>query len=329
MKRLAWLALWACLVPLALTACGDKSNELIITSEVPTSHWKNDYIREFADLVKKKTNGKIEVKFYPAGQLYTDHDALAALGTGSVQMVWPVTSQLDTFDRRMEVSHLPFAVTDELMLKDGFIKDLANFTSSFVEDQDLKVLTLLRSSNSLLLFRDKKVRDVQDIEGLKMRVAGETQMRLFRRYGASPVSMAASELGPAMSQGVIDGVVTSPAGWHSLLSGIAHAGIRIPNLSLTTYAVVVDNEWFEGLDPDIREAVASSVREVAKDEWRQSMKEGKTEVQDMIEAGNDFWQANPEQAAEWEQRAQPIIDEFADKYPDAMKRFRAIRAKYE
>jgi len=45
-------------------------------------------MNQFADEVKRKTGGAINVKVFPGSQLYNDQDAMAALGTGSVQMVW-------------------------------------------------------------------------------------------------------------------------------------------------------------------------------------------------------------------------------------------------
>ena len=72
--------------------------EMIVTSEVPLSHWKSRYIQEFADSVTKRTGGKLTVKVFPAGQLYTDKDALSNLGTGAVHMVWPISSQVELLE---------------------------------------------------------------------------------------------------------------------------------------------------------------------------------------------------------------------------------------
>lgn len=60
---------------------------MVLPSEVPATHWKTKYMNEFAEEVKKRTNGALVVKVFPASQLYNDQDALAALGTGAVHMV--------------------------------------------------------------------------------------------------------------------------------------------------------------------------------------------------------------------------------------------------
>jgi len=79
------------LVPVASVA-----GELVLTSEVPATHWKTGYMEEFGKLVEEKTGGDLTVSIFTAGQLYTDQDALAPLGTGGVHMVWPVSVRLET-----------------------------------------------------------------------------------------------------------------------------------------------------------------------------------------------------------------------------------------
>lgn len=59
------------------------ADELVLPSEVAATHWKTDYQNEFAQKVGERTGGAIDVKVFPAGQLYNEQDALAALGTGA------------------------------------------------------------------------------------------------------------------------------------------------------------------------------------------------------------------------------------------------------
>lgn len=64
-----------------------RAAQMVLPNEVPATHWKTKYMNDFADEVKKRTNGALVVKVFPASQLYNDQDALAALGTGAVHMV--------------------------------------------------------------------------------------------------------------------------------------------------------------------------------------------------------------------------------------------------
>ncbi|MCD8494440.1 MAG: hypothetical protein LRY23_01265 [Burkholderiaceae bacterium] len=84
----------------ALLATSASATELVLPSEVAATHWKTGYMQEFADQVAKRSNGEVTVKIFPAGQLYNDQDAMAALGTGAVHMVWPVAVRTETIEPR-------------------------------------------------------------------------------------------------------------------------------------------------------------------------------------------------------------------------------------
>ncbi len=80
----------------------------------------------------------MNVKVFPAGQQYNDQDAMAALGTGAVHMVWPVAVRLETIDPRTGVMNLPFAISDEQMENQCFNNGITQLMSSYVEPHNLK-----------------------------------------------------------------------------------------------------------------------------------------------------------------------------------------------
>ena len=99
-----------------LALCAPASaEELVLPSEVASSHWKTGYMEQFAQKVNEATDGDIKVKIFPSGQLYSDQAAVAALGTGAVQMVWPVSVRLETISPETGVINLPFALSDDMM----------------------------------------------------------------------------------------------------------------------------------------------------------------------------------------------------------------------
>ena len=82
--------------------------EMVVTSEIPLIVNPSPYIVEFVETVTKRTNGAIKGKYFHAASLYNDRDAIAALGTGAVQIVFPVMSRLEQMDARIGVASLPF-----------------------------------------------------------------------------------------------------------------------------------------------------------------------------------------------------------------------------
>lgn len=313
----------AALAAAALTCIAGAASaaDLVLPSEVAATHWKTKYMNEFAEEVKKRTNGAVNVKVFPGGQLYNDQDAMAALGTGSVHMVWPVAVRLETVDPRTGVMNLPFAVSDDQMQNPCFNSGITRLMSSYVEPRNLKVLGFLRTSDLMFVFRDREVKKMEDVKGSKVRVTGgKVFLDVMRSIGTSPVSMAASEMSTALSQGAIDGVFTSPAGWAEMIGMTAKYAWYVPGMSVATYAVVVDKGWLEGLAEPHRKAVTDVIAEIAKRQWKEAIEEDKKMIAKMTGQGAVYRTADKAEIARWRAQAAPVTKSFTDKHADAAKK---------
>ncbi|MEN2976386.1 TRAP transporter substrate-binding protein DctP (plasmid) [Tistrella bauzanensis] len=316
------------LVMLGLTAPA-AAEDLVITSEVPASHWKSDYVNQFAEMVKDRSGGEIEVKFYPAGQLYSDKDAIAAIGTGSVQMVWPISGNLDALDSRLGLLGLPFTLSDDLMSNPDFSADIARLVSAQVEDRGIAILGLLRATDAIIVMKNTPVTQVSDLAGKRIRSGGGAIAReMVAQMGASPISLPASEMVTSMSQGVIDGVLTSPAGWKTILADTASEGALVPGMFLATYSIVVDATWLKGLSDTNREAVTSAARDVASEQWADAVEKDNADLQAMIDAGKGYHLIDGPQFDAFRAAAQPVIDAYAEAHPGTWKAYLGEAAKH-
>lgn len=317
-------SLLAALLAAAFTFGGSaaRAADLILPSEVAATHWKTKYMNEFAAEVNKRTSGAVNVKVFPAGQLYNDQDAMAALGTGSVHMVWPVAVRLETIDPRTGIINLPFGLADEQMTNRCFSTGLTQMMSAYVEPRKLKVLGFLRTSDLMFVFRDKDVKRLEDMRGSKVRVTGgRVFLDLMRSLNTSPVSMAASEMSTALSQGAIDGVFTSPAGWAEMIGMTARHAWYVPGMSVATYAVVVDKNWLDGLPAAHRKAVEDVVTEISQRQWNEAIEEDKKMIAKMTGQGASYRVADKNEIARWKTVAAPVNKSFTDKHGDVAQRF--------
>lgn len=199
-------------------SAGAGAAEMIITSEIPLATNPSPYIEQFIAEVGKRTDGAIQGKYFPASQLYNDRDGLAALGTGAVHMVWPVSSRLEQFDARVGLASLPFALTTDEMTNACFADGFTRMISGYLEPRGIQVLGFLRTADLIFLMKDRDIQRVADLKGQKVRViGGQIMLDAMRSVQASPISMSASEMSAALSQGAIDGAMTSPAGWVDVL----------------------------------------------------------------------------------------------------------------
>ena len=327
--RLVAMVASAAVVVAAPVALAQSPVEMVMTNELATTHWKTAYMEEVAADIEKRCPGKIDVKLYHAGQLYKDREAVAAIGTGSVHMVWPVSVQLDSINPRYGIVDQPFVLSDAMMLKPEARKELATWLSSLVSEQGLEVMGLMRASELMFLFPDMVVAKPDDLDGQKIRVTGGKVLQdVMRKLGASPITMPASEMTTALALGAIDGIFTSAGGWEMVGNNAKDASM-VPGLSLLTYSVVVDKEWLEGLDPELQTCVHGAVDDMLAGQWQRAIDDDKKALDNMLAKGGEYSTVSDEELAKFKATAEESRQQFYDEYPDVAAKFKEIVNKYQ
>jgi C4-dicarboxylate-binding protein DctP len=299
--------------------------EIIMTNEVASTHWKTTEMNQYAELLAKKSGGRITAKVFPASQLYNDRDAVAALGTGAVHMTWPASVNLEAIDQRVGLLILPFALSDERMMKPALAKDVTKLVSSFTEPKNIEVLALLRTTDLFFLFKDRPIRKLADLKGQKVRVTGgRIQSDIIRAFGGSPISIAASEMSMALATGTIDGIVTSGSAWARIVGITAKQASLVPSLGLLTYTVAVDKKWLDGLSAEDQKIIRDTMAEFASTQWAQAIVKDREEIDVMVKQGGTFWAASADEAAPFKKAVESVVKGFEGRYPDAVKSFDEI-----
>lgn len=311
----------AMLTPVVATAA-----DMVITSEIAATHWKARQMDVLAADITKRTNGRINAKVFHASTLYKDKDALAALSTGAVHMVWPVSNYLENVNPAYGIISLPFSVKDSMMQNDEFRAGLTPLMSSLVEDKGLKVLGIARTSEGIFLSKTP-IAVVADMKGKKIRIpSGRVLQNLMTRYGANPVAMATTEIATAFAQGAIDIIYTSPGGWEMVGTMAKHA-TTVPGMQIFTYAVVVDKNWLAGLSAADRDAVLAATADAMKKQWPEAMAEDIKALENMVGKGGISTRLNGKSVEEFEKLAAEVSADFRKKYPNVSANYDALKAK--
>lgn len=299
--------------------------EMVMTDEIATSHWTAKMMDEYAALIEERSKGRIKPKVFHSGTLYKDKDAVAALGSGAVHMVWPVSVQLESIAPQYGVVNLPFAVTDAAMSKPETAQEVSKLLSGLVADKGIRVMGLMRTADLIFLFKDKEVDSVGDLKGSKIRLTGGRVLQLLMRdFGASPVSMPASEMAAALMQGAIDGIYTSAGGWEMVGTNAAKVASLVPGMSLLTYSVLVDDKWMKGLPDDLRQVVETTTNEIIAKQWQRAIDADKKTMDQMIAQGGRLAVAPEAEQAKFREIANKVNQDYVRRYPEIWKQYQAI-----
>jgi TRAP-type transport system periplasmic protein len=161
---------------------------------------------KFAEVLKAKTNGRIEVQVAPSAQLGDDAAMVTALRTGALDMSANSQGAVANAVPEYNAFGMPFLFATPaaaFKLLDGPLgKELADRSAE-------KGMVLLGTwDNGIRHMTNSKrpISKVEDMKGLKMRVPPDaTLVDIMKSVGAEAQQIRFAELYVALQQGVVDG----------------------------------------------------------------------------------------------------------------------------
>jgi len=164
----------------------------------PTSGWTQGAFY-FADLVRERTNGRVNIKVYPAGQLFAGKQTneFMMLRQGAIDFAFGSTINWSPQVKELNLTCLPFFVGVQpkpYKAMDAILDGKAGkMMIAAVEKKGVHVIGWAENG-----FRELK--------GMKIRVVGSPLfIETFRALGANPVNMNWSEAITGFQQGIVDG----------------------------------------------------------------------------------------------------------------------------
>jgi TRAP-type C4-dicarboxylate transport system substrate-binding protein len=276
----------------------------------------------FTEQVEKATNGELKIRLHLAGTLQINASNITqAVGENVVQI------GDDLFNSgNIAVAGIPrlpmliqsyedFAKTDAV-LKPYIEKAFAQ-----------KGSTVLASYTYPLQFvwGRKKLASLDDIKGMKLRVAQPEQGELVRRFGGVSITMSAPEVPSALDRGVVDGIFTAGVGavlWKDLLK---FGYVLIVNVNNSYF--IANTDAYRKLSPQLQAELHKAAEDAAR--WDQdTMKTEEAEsVQLLKSAGYTFTQAKSDEVTRAVDAMKPYWDEWAKaRGPEVVEALGKVRA---
>ncbi|MEL6680067.1 MAG: TRAP transporter substrate-binding protein DctP, partial [Pseudomonadota bacterium] len=128
--------------------------------------------------------------------------------------------------------------------------------------------------------------------------------------GGSPQPMAFSEVYGALQTGVVDGQENTWSNIYGQKFFEVQAGITETNHGIIDYLVVTSEEWWQGLDADVRDQLATILREVTETRNGEAFRVNEEAKQAIVDAGGEVRQLNSTQRQAWVDAMAPVWDEF-------------------
>lgn len=297
----AILLLGACAPDQGSGESGDKT-VLKLGTKVQESSAEGKAFQYFADLVKEKSDGDVEVKVYPSEQLGEQDTEVSNVEVGSQDMYAEGGAIFSDFDDRLDIAAVPFLWKDYGQYHRYMTGEAGEDINQNLIDQGVRILNTdrnFRRGPYSVLMSKKPVKSLDDMDGLKLRaVDSDIFIDGFEKLGANPTVVALTETYLGLKQNVVEGV-TNPI---TLVDDMNFYEVA-PYMTMLDHkpadvVIVINEDNFQDLSEEEQNILEESANEAGKkgtelvkedaEDAVDRMKE-EDEIEDVYEIDRDEW----------------------------------------
>jgi len=228
----------------------------------PPYHGMSRGVEAFAEYVKEKTGGAIEISTFPFAQLGTETSMTEQVQTGTLEMAAITTAVLQSYVPQVGLTDLPFVFPDRetayAVLDDPEVREKI---FSCLPARGLVGIGWMENEFRDLTNSKREIRKPEDMAGLKIRVMKSAMaIDTFKELGASPVDLPFSELYSALQNGTID------AQENPLLTSIMVKATEVTKYvtrthhMLTECIIIVGVDFWDRLSPEQQKVFEEAAR---------------------------------------------------------------------
>ncbi|RIV85815.1 TRAP transporter substrate-binding protein [Aurantiacibacter zhengii] len=249
---------------LLLSGCDRKLGPGRLTSvdTHPVGYPTVEGVRRFGELLRQRTDGRLDLNIYAGGQLGNERDTLEITTFGGIDFNRVNLAPLNSIEPLTVVAALPFIFESTAHMRAVVDGPIGDAILASLEPHGLIGLCFYDSGARSFYNTRGPIRTPEDMRGLKLRVPGsDLYIDMVRSLGADAVPMPLDEVYQSLAQGVIDGAENN---WPSFESGRHYEVARYYSLTrhlLAPEVFVMSKVTWDGLPPEDRTVVMQAARD--------------------------------------------------------------------
>ncbi|MFA9462825.1 MAG: C4-dicarboxylate TRAP transporter substrate-binding protein [Velocimicrobium sp.] len=272
-------------------------------------------VEKWAELVKEKSNGTMELELFPNSALGKKTELIDQMIMGEpIITVADGAFLADYGVADFGIFYAPFMFDnwDEewaVIASDWY----ANLCNQLAEKAQIRILSSNWIYGARNIMSTKQVVTPEDISGVKLRVSSnKLSISSFESLGASAVGMDMGDVYQALQAGTIDGVenpITSLA--NRSFQEVAKYVVKDEHILATSMWICGDG-FYNTLTDEQKTILSDTANEAGIYNNGLQADAEETATQLLIDAGVTITELTPEQKAEWVEAGQKFYDSAAD-----------------
>ena len=341
MKKLAAIAVLASLSLSMLPGCGNESaasskeataeNPMVLTLShgLSETHTVHIAMEEFAKEVEEKTEGRIQIKIFPNGQLGSETESMEQLNAGVIAMTKVAAPNLATFEEGYNAFGMPYIFDDEEDFYHVMDSDAMQDFFLSTEDEGFVTLTYYTSGARSFYTKNTPIRTPDDLKGLKIRVQDmESQTDMMQALGGTPVAMSYGDVYTSLQTGIIDGTENNETALTTGKHGEICKYYSLDQHAMIPDVMVMSSKIWNQISKEDQEIIleaAHNSTDSHKVLWEEAIEDAMEEAE--TEMGVTFVKDVDKEA--FRQATEGMVEEYCERYPGVDKLLDTIHAVQE
>ena len=224
----------------------------------------------WADLVKERTQGRINIKLYPGTSLIQGDQTreFSALRQGVIDMAVGSTINWSPQVKQLNLFSLPFLMPDYAAIDALTQGEVGKQMFSILDKAGVVPLAWGENGYRELTNSKHVVKTPADLKGLKIRVVGSPLfLETFTALGANPTQMSWADAQPALASGAVDGQENPMSIFTAAkLQNVGQKYLTMWGYIADPLVFVVNKQVWESWTPADRELVRQAAIEAGKEQ---------------------------------------------------------------
>ena len=286
---------------------------------------------KFSEIMGKLSGGKFKVKVYPATQLGSETQMIAAVRGGVQEIAIVASAPIATIIKEYLLFDLPFLFQNEKEVDAVLDGKLGQRLLDLASSKGMVGLCYWENGFRQVTNSKRPVATMEDLSGLKLRVMqNPVYIESFKALGANAIPMPFTELYSAMETKAIDAEENPVPIIYASKFNEVQKYLSLTNHAYAPYVVLVSKTFWEKLDATEKDQLKTGCYE-GRAYQRALNRKMTTELVEKLKAeGMTVTAIAPAETTRMRDKLKPTIERFipeigASVYEQAQKEITAVR----
>lgn len=230
----------------------DTAKEFRLGLITPAGHSWNRAALQFAEALKKETNGRLSATVFHSGQLGNESAMMQQLQSGALDMGWIQAAELGSRVSTVAAINAPYLVRSTAAVA-KLVRHPAALQLLEALPRETGTIGLGWGITGMrVVFSTKDISSVADLKGMKLRINPTPVYRdFYQQLGAAPTPIPTPLVFDAMSNGQVDGLEADiEFSWNQRFDKVSKAVLQMNALFMPFAPLVSGRVWQTLADKD-------------------------------------------------------------------------------